>query len=204
MKKIFTLFAASFLALGAMAQDAIQYTDDMYVTINEETAGPMQATILVTPQENGNYTLALKNFVLTSEDGDMPVGNVEVTDIVASDADGYTALAKTDDIMIAEGDDPNMDFWMGPLICGEVGAIPVIIEAKMTAEKLFALITIDLSQTALEQKILVTFGEDNFPTGIKSVSESESDGCFYNIAGQRVAANAKGLVINNGKKFINK
>lgn len=40
-------------------------------------------------------------------------------------------------------------------------------------------------------------------TGISSVSVNELKAA-YNVAGQKVAANAKGLVIMNGKKFINK
>lgn len=41
-------------------------------------------------------------------------------------------------------------------------------------------------------------------TGISSVAVNEISGAAYNVAGQKVAANAKGLVIMNGKKFINK
>lgn len=200
MKKIFTLISACMLAIGAMAQT--EYTDDMYVTVNDVTSDPIPATIVVTPQGDNKYTLSLKNFILTSEDGDMPVGNVEVSDIEATEGDGFLSLVKTADINITGGDLEGVDFWLGPMICAE-GPITVDINAKMSDTRLYALITIDLTEM-LGQSILVTFSEDEFPTGIKSVSESESDGCFYNIAGQRVAANAKGLVINNGKKFINK
>lgn len=42
-------------------------------------------------------------------------------------------------------------------------------------------------------------------TGIKGVNALEvSDNVLYNVAGQRVNANAKGIVIKNGKKYINK
>ncbi len=44
-------------------------------------------------------------------------------------------------------------------------------------------------------------------TGISSaVSEvsSDTDAATYNVLGQKVASNTKGLVIKNGKKFINK
>lgn len=201
MKKIFTLFAACMLAIGAMAQT--EYTDDMYVTVNDVTSNAILATIVVTPQDDNKYTLSLKNFILPDEEyGDKPVGNVEVSDIDTTDGDGYKSLVKTADIMITEGDLEGVDFWLGPMICAQ-GPITVDINAKMSDTRLYALITIDLTDM-LGQSILVTFSKDEFPTGIKSVSESESDGCFYNIAGQRVAANAKGLVINNGKKFINK
>ena len=42
-------------------------------------------------------------------------------------------------------------------------------------------------------------------TGITSVENAvEADAATYNVAGQRVNANAKGLVIKNGKKYINR
>ena len=42
------------------------------------------------------------------------------------------------------------------------------------------------------------------PTGIKEVFDSTDQFSSYNLQGQRVAANKKGLVIKNGKKYFNK
>ena len=43
-------------------------------------------------------------------------------------------------------------------------------------------------------------------TGISDIQapKSSKDGATFNLLGQKVASNAKGLVIKNGKKFINK
>lgn len=43
-------------------------------------------------------------------------------------------------------------------------------------------------------------------TGISNINASEAanEGATFNLMGQKVASNAKGLVIKNGKKFINK
>ena len=43
-------------------------------------------------------------------------------------------------------------------------------------------------------------------TGISNINASETanEGATFNLLGQKVASNAKGLVIKNGKKFINK
>lgn len=44
---------------------------------------------------------------------------------------------------------------------------------------------------------------DYNPTGVMSVdAESSQNGITYNLAGQRVSASAKGIVIVNGKKFM--
>ena len=51
--------------------------------------------------------------------------------------------------------------------------------------------------------VTFNFGEN---TGIQEItnSEAKANGAAFNIAGQRVAADAKGIVIVNGKKYINK
>ena len=43
-------------------------------------------------------------------------------------------------------------------------------------------------------------------SGISNINASEAanEGATFNLLGQKVASNAKGLVIKNGKKFINK
>ena len=38
--------------------------------------------------------------------------------------------------------------------------------------------------------------------GINTLTVATADGAAYNLAGQRVAANAKGIVVKNGKKFV--
>ncbi len=50
------------------------------------------------------------------------------------------------------------------------------------------------------------FSFENDVTGIKNLSRalSQGEGVAYNLAGQRVNANHKGLVIVNGKKYLNK
>jgi len=50
----------------------------------------------------------------------------------------------------------------------------------------------------------VTFTSEGSGTGISNITAAENaDAPAYNIAGQRVNANAKGLVIKNGKKYVN-
>lgn len=49
--------------------------------------------------------------------------------------------------------------------------------------------------------ISLSFGE---ATGIESVQQNAQNSVAYNLAGQRVAADTKGIVIMNGKKYLNK
>ena len=43
------------------------------------------------------------------------------------------------------------------------------------------------------------------PSGVNTINAVKADnGAIYNVAGQKVNAGYKGLVIKNGKKFVNK
>ena len=183
------------------------YTGNLFVTVGEtEPAGPIESTVIVNKLVDGTYSLSLKNFVLTDGETDIPVGNVKVTGIPAEKKGDAMLLKHSANVMLTEGDAEGYDFWLGPMICEEVGAIPVDIDAKMTDDKLYANINIDLTSTALEMAIKVTFGED-FPIvdGISNVTTTTTDDMpVFNVAGQRVNANTKGLVIKGGKVYLNK
>lgn len=55
-------------------------------------------------------------------------------------------------------------------------------------------------------KMTIVFDDDDTATGIDDITTNTqyqtSDTTAYNLAGQRVSANAKGIIIKNGKKFI--
>ncbi len=48
------------------------------------------------------------------------------------------------------------------------------------------------------------FEDDGQATGITSVNSAENNGAVYNLAGQRVKSTTKGILIKNGRKYINK
>lgn len=176
------------------------FTDKLVVSINGQATDPMESTIHIEKQDDGKYTLSLKNFVLVSEDADMPVGNVTVTDVEGEEQpDGTILLKQEQSVMLEAGDDPDVTMWLGPVICADVGAIPVNVSAVM-GDKLNATIDIDLSNTSLQQNIHVLFGD--VAASIKNVtpaSQTQSD-VIYNLSGQRVDKNYKGIVIINGRK----
>lgn len=177
------------------------FTDNLVVTINGSSSEPMPSTIHVEKQADGKYTLSLNNFILSGSETDMPVGNVKVTDVEGvKQEDGTIALKQTQDVMIEAGDVEGIDMWYGPMICAQVGAVPVVLDAVM-GDKLDANIDIDLSQTAIAQKIQVTFGST--ATGIRhtTVTEKTASDAVYNLNGQRVGEGYKGIVIVNGKKI---
>ena len=150
MKKFLLTMAVALTALFATAQTKT-YTDNLVVAIDGESTEPQETTISVAENADGTYCLTLNNFVLG---GEIKVGNTVVDNIQATDKHGIKEFATLQNINITAGEG-NADDWLGPLL----GEVPVDIKGKMTDEKLYCTIDIDMSAT-LEQVIYVTFGND--------------------------------------------
>jgi hypothetical protein len=180
------------IALGAMSATAQtkEYTDELAVTINGNGAGTQKTTIIVTENSDGTYRLALNKFVL----GNMiPVGNI-VIDGIETNGDDVKNFATVQEITITPGDG-NAGSWIGP----SLGKVPVNLEGKMSDERLYCTIEIDLTGT-LGQAIRVTFGSDDF-TGIENINSVEEGKIIYDLTGRRVETiKASGIYIINGKK----
>lgn len=149
MKRILYLLVAAAATLTAHATD---YTDQLQVLVNGE-GDVQQATISVT-EHDGLYDLNLKNFVLMNGDSPMPVGNVELKDIVPEASGDAIFLRANQIINVTSGDLPDVLFWLGPTL----GDLLVKVTAVLNGDHLRALIDLDLSEM-LGQIINVSFGE---------------------------------------------
>ena len=155
MKKALLLVAGFVCAMAAWASD---YTGQLTVTVNDVT-NQMSAKINLV-ENGGKYNFSLKNFVLDAGDGLMiGVGNIELNDLDAVAAYGVKTISITQDIMITQGDDPNVDQWIGPAI----SPVPVVLTARFNNQVLSVDIDIDMTNT-LGQIIKVTF-VGNTPAG---------------------------------------
>ncbi len=160
MKKLLFLVASLAMTTMVSAQevtDTKEFTDDLYVTVNGETTGPQETTVVVEYLSDGNITLVLKNFVLDSGDGDyIPVGNIEVDNMTLSQEAGvsYGTFHYVGDVTIKDGDD-GID-WVGPWL---LGTIPIDMSGELNDTQLYLTIDIDLT-SSLGQVIYVKFGEE--------------------------------------------
>jgi len=139
MKKILFTLAA---ICCAMAMSATTYTCHVKVTINGNTSEQDEVRVDVN-ENNGKYDLNLKNFVLISEGQSLPVGNVTVTGVDGVDQYGYTTLNYDGSIRITEGDDPQYDYWMGPML----GNVPIVATARFIDSAISGDLHIDMSST---------------------------------------------------------
>ena len=149
MKKIYTFMLAAFAAMTAWATD---YNEPIVITVNGVSA---EQTGTVSVVQNGeNYDLTMKNFMLQSTDGPMGVGNVSMTNIKPVIVGETIILNSRDSVLITDGDDENVPFWMGP----NLGKIPVNMRGKIEGGHLRCYIDIDM-QATLQQVIQVAIGK---------------------------------------------
>lgn len=206
MKKTLLLAAFGIFSLAGFAQTSKTYTDDLIVTINDQSTPAQKANIDFVNHEDGTCDFVLKNFCLG--EGDVYVGNIELKNVNLVSGDSYNTFETNQTIKILPGDDPNQE-WIGPLLPD----VPVDMQGKINEDQLYCTIDIDMMST-LQQIIKVTFGKD-ITTGITHVSvTAEKLVDVYTLNGallrSRVSSDnalnglQPGVYVINGKKVIKK
>lgn len=161
MKRFFTsLLATAAFAVSSMATD---YKDMMTVSLDGNPTTPTETTISVEKTDDSGYTLSLKNFVLYMTTGDqvfpMPVGTIVLENVEAVTKGDVTTLKTSQDIEIAEGDDPTHEgSWIGPGLSSDGDLIPVNMTGEIRGDKFYTVININF----MEMNIDVVFGNGGY------------------------------------------
>lgn len=161
MKRFFTsLLATAAFAVSSMATD---YKDMMTVSLDGKPTTPTETTISVEKTDDSGYTLSLKNFVLYMTTGDqvfpMPVGTIVLENVEAVTKDDVTTLKTSQDIEIAEGDDPTYEgSWIGPDLSADGDLIPVNMTGEIRGDKFYTVININF----MGMNIDVVFGNGGY------------------------------------------
>lgn len=185
------------------------YTDELYVQVNEDVTGPMEANVVVTFHD-GAIDFALNDFILRSEyEGEvdeMPVGNIYLPGLpVVAGEDGIYTYSFHDTMEITNGTYETDEWgdevvWIGPML----GPLELGLDGKITNDKVF--VTIDIPLEALEQTIHVTFGKDDFATAINELKindKKNNTAAAFDLNGRVVSKTIKGQVyVINGKKVL--
>lgn len=161
MKRFFTsLLATAAFAVSSMATD---YKDMMTVSLDGNPTTPTETTISVEKTDDSGYTLSLKNFVLYMTTGDqvfpMPVGTIVLENVEAVTNGDVTTLKTSQDIEIAEGDDPTYEgSWIGPGLSADGDLIPVNMTGEIRGDKFYTVININF----MGMNIDVVFGNGGY------------------------------------------
>lgn len=188
-----------YVQFGDRNFNAVKYTDELIVTVNEEASDPQQTTVTFNDNGDGTCNFLLPNFVLGQGEEAIPVGNIDLQNIPLSAAEnGIRTFIFNEVITIQAGDDPNYDYWLGPEMLGE---LPLELTGKVCDEKIYVSINLDLVEK-MGQFVKVTLGNDDFSTvGLRALGVQPAAAQFFDIQGRRV--NTKnGVIISAGRKMI--
>lgn len=148
MKKIFT---SVLMALAMMSASAEEYTCPLVLNVwgmGDESAGNVSVT--VTKQDDGKYTMQLKNFSLGTT---MPIGTIEMKDVDAVTCGNTVCLSSQQTIQIAAGDDESIDYWGGPAL----GDLAVLLKGQLKDGKFNAILNIPIAGSMI---VGVKLGDD--------------------------------------------
>ena len=95
----------------------------------------------------------------------------------------------------------------------EAVSVNMMVDGEEVAKKVYPVISVAVKKGDVAITYPVNsinfYGFDFVAAGTSGISninasEAANEGATFNLLGQKVASNAKGLVVKNGKKFINK
>lgn len=224
MKKFFTLIAAVAMAASVNAQAyslAGKTSKDFYCEDEAFTFGTTEATQFdyVVPSKSNYSTLGLEN--------------TPIAFFYKNSSKKTKIFQICDEYLVAQGKgfQVNVDTKVGEIVTLTVGskgstAAAFAISSGATAKETIPTFEPKSGENPIEFKEIKLVATDEqvivaetsggfaikevkieYSSGINSaISEvsADADAATYNVLGQKVASNAKGLVIKNGKKFINK
>lgn len=158
--------------------------DESQVNVTPITGNvlPANTGVLVKTEAAGDYTFAKTDETADEITGNVLKGVVEETSV--------EDVAETGKIVLTLGTLDGVLGFRKPK------------SGKLEANKAYLYV----SETASQKMSVIGIGTGEGTTGITGIStDTENNGTTtYNIAGQRVSSNAKGLLIRNGKKIIRK
>ncbi len=128
------------------------YVDNLLVVVNGEYSDPQETTINVSKYEDNTYTLSLQNFMLAAGEDLIPVGNIVLEGLTATEDNGTLTFNTAQTIQIQAG--TLAGDWMGPML----GDVPIVMSATLYADKMYCEIDIDMT-SSLGQVINVVYGK---------------------------------------------
>ena len=197
MKKIYSLFAlAMTLLLGGVATANAQET----LTVAPVTVAPgEQAQVVI------NYESTVEHYGFNMQIT-LPEGLSFVEDETTKVAFTLGSSALPTHTLSSKITDKNariivIELMKNPLSNGDLLSFKVIADENLAenSDIVISGVKFNGGQYLDEIKVPVTKGT---PTGINGIEANSEKAASFNLAGQKVSANAKGIRIQNGKKVV--
>lgn len=184
MKKIFTLIAAAFVAVNALAAD---YTDHLSISLNGGETSVSDATVSVNYKEgsDGLYDIVLKGFSFSG----LLIGDVTMTDVKGDDdSDGFTWFQTEQDAVITNGSS------IATLLGGKVH-VTIKEGSCMKGDKLYLEISLPVNIMGGTINVEAVFGT-KLTSGISSPVGNVNAGVegIYTLDGMRQDTMKKGCI----------
>lgn len=201
MKKISTLLLVLVAAVNiAVAQSVKVYTGDIVIEVmgKKETL----KSVPVEYEDNGGAAdrILIKNLKVSLMGSDFAVGNITVVDVQNSKGNVKSSpKGKENNIVLTDGDDPT-ETWLGSALGGVQGEVTGTISGNKMSLK----IPLKVSIVMLPVTLNIDFEGTCTETAIGNVVTESQNTAVYNLSGMSTDASAKGIVIKNGKKYLNK
>ena len=197
MKKIYSIFAlAMTLLLGGVATANAQET----LTVAPVTVAPgEQAEVVI------NYESTVEHYGFNMQIT-LPEGLSFVEDETTKVAFTLGSSALPTHTLSSKITDKNariivIELMKNPLSNGDLLSFKVIADENLAdnSDIVISGVKFNGGQYLDEIKVPVTKGT---PTGINGIEANSEKAASFNLAGQKVSANAKGIRIQNGKKIV--
>lgn len=199
MKKISTLLLVLVAAVNiAVAQNTKVYIGD--ITINALFVKETIKSVPVEYENNGGTAdrILIKNLKLSLGEDALAVGNITVIDVQNSKGNVKSSpKGKDNNIVLSDGDDPT-ETWLGSALGGVQGEVSGTISGNKLSLK------IPLKVATFPVTLNINFEGTCTETAIGNVVTESQNTAVYNLSGMSTDASAKGIVIKNGKKYLNK
>jgi len=198
MKKIFTLITLVSMSLCTWATD---FKDKLAIDLGLGQTVSSDATISVTEQEDGKYTLVLKQFSF----GEMLIGDVTMENVPATtDVTGVTLLETEQEAAITNG---------GKMAVILGGKVHLKMNGELNSSKLYANISLTVTNVG---NVTATFGEpiiknftDKLSVTVKGMSpqditypEQENTISVVNQGEGKYTLALKNFVLGSGKSMM--
>ena len=162
MKKTLLTTLCALISLFGMAQTEKIYNEPYVVSVNGNVEAPRQAEITIVDNGNGTLNFLLKDFVISLGGEETSVGDVCLEGVpYTEEAEGMKAFTNEGTYTIPADRLPAKYQMLADFFVD----IPYTLDGAMTEEKLYAILTIDMSK--LGQNISAVIGSEDFfqPSG---------------------------------------